>query len=209
MRNIDFGCRRGALCRWRSGVLCFCLILLLCLAAGCGQTKLTKQTVDGASTSIAIDLPFTLESAPQREAVPENPYITALTNRAVTQAKGMPFHLTQFTTFAIKRDALQAKGDAFAQQYREERVAAFLQAFEQNAQITENSRDMQDKDFHGKAGKVVVIQAKMKGEQETIKAAFLPLDDEYWFVVIAYPKEHEEDDGKLADKIFASIEAQP
>lgn len=209
MRNIDFGCRRGALCRWRSGVLCFCLILLLCLAAGCGQTKLTKQTVDGASTSIAIDLPFTLESAPQREAVPENPYITALTNRAVTQAKGMPFHLTQFTTFAIKRDALQAKGDAFAQQYREERVAAFLQAFEQNAQITENSRDMHDKDFHGKAGKVVVIQAKMKGEQETIKAAFLPLDDEYWFVVIVYPKEHEEDDGKLADKIFASIEAQP
>ncbi len=208
MRKIDVWEKMGNARNGKTAVLCLCLVLLLALLAGCGQAKLTKQNVDGAATSIAIDLPFTLESAPQQEQVPENPYITALTQRSITQAKGMPFHLTQFTTFAIKKDALQAKGDAFVQKYQEERVAAFLQVFEQNAQITETSRDIQKKDFHGKAGNVAVIQAKMKGEQETIKAAFVPLDDEYWFVVIAYPKEHEDDYGKLADKIFDSIEPQ-
>ena len=39
-----------------------------------------------------------------------------------------------------------------------------------------------------------------------MKVVFLPLPEEYWFIAIAYPKEHEDDQGKLADKIISSIQ---
>lgn len=41
-----------------------------------------------------------------------------------------------------------------------------------------------------------------------IKVVFLPLPEEYWFIAFAYPKEHESDQGKLADKIIESIQVK-
>ena len=183
-------------------------LLVLAMAAlmlGCGQAKLTLQEVKGGATSLQMDLPFTLEQQPKEEAAKSNDYVKSITDSRVTQAKGMEFHLMQFTTYVMNTDKLKSDAASKAQ-FEKKALDGYLIAFEQNAKATETSRDAKSITISGKDASVTTVQCKMRGEDETLKVVFLPLPEEYWFIAIAYPKEHEDDQGKLADKIISSIQ---
>ena len=182
--------------------------LVLAMAAlllGCGQAKLTSQEVKGGATSLQMDLPFTLEQQPKEEAAKSNDYVKSITDSRVTQAKGMDFHLMQFTTYVMNTDKLKSDAASKAQ-FEKKALDGYLTAFEQNAKAKETSRDAKSITISGKDASVTTVQCKMRGEDETLKVVFLPLPEEYWFIAIAYPKEHEDDQGKLADKIISSIQ---
>lgn len=183
-------------------------LLVLAMAAlllGCGQAKLTSQEVKGGATSLQMDLPFTLEQQPKEEAAKSNDYVKFITDSRVTQAKGMDFHLMQFTTYVMNTDKLKSDVASKAQ-FEKKALDGYLTAFEQNAKAKETSRDAKNIQISGKDASVTTVQCKMRGEDETLKVVFLPLPEEYWFIAIAYPKEHEDDQGKLADKIISSIQ---
>lgn len=183
-------------------------LLVLAMAAlllGCGQAKLTSQEVKGGATSLQMDLPFTLEQQPKEEAAKSNDYVKSITDSRVTQAKGMDFHLMQFTTYVMNTDKLKSDAASKAQ-FEKKALDGYLTAFEQNAKAKETSRDAKNIQISGKDASVTIVQCKMRGEDETLKVVFLPLPEEYWFIAIAYPKEHEDDQGKLADKIISSIQ---
>lgn len=183
-------------------------LLALAMAAlllGCGQAKLTSQEVKGGATSLQMDLPFTLEQQPKEEAAKSNDYVKFITDSRVTQAKGMDFHLMQFTTYVMNTDKLKSDAASKAQ-FEKKALDGYLTAFEQNAKAKETSRDAKNIQISGKDASVTTVQCKMRGEDETLKVVFLPLPEEYWFIAIAYPKEHEDDQGKLADKIISSIQ---
>ena len=183
-------------------------LLVLAMAAlllGCGQAKLTSQEVRGGATSLQMDLPFTLEQQPKEEAAKSNDYVKSITDSRVTQAKGMDFHLMQFTTYVMNTDKLKSDAASKAQ-FEKKALDGYLTAFEQNAKAKETSRDAKNIQISGKDASVTTVQCKMRGEDETLKVVFLPLLEEYWFIAIAYPKEHEDDQGKLADKIISSIQ---
>lgn len=175
------------------------------LLLGCGQAKLTSQEVKGGATSLQMDLPFTLEQQPKEEAAKSNDYVKSITDSRVTQAKGMDFHLMQFTTYVMNTDKLKSDVASKAQ-FEKKALDGYLTAFEQNAKAKETSRDAKNIQISGKDASVTTVQCKMRGEDETLKVVFLPLPEEYWFIAIAYPKEHEDDQGKLADKIISSIQ---
>lgn len=175
------------------------------LLLGCGQAKLTSQEVKGGATSLQMDLPFTLEQQPREEAAKSNDYVKSITDSRVTQAKGMDFHLMQFTTYVMNTDKLKSDATSKAQ-FEKKALDGYLTAFEQNAKAKETSRDAKNIQISGKDASVTTVQCKMRGEDETLKVVFLPLPEEYWFIAIAYPKEHEDDQGKLADKIISSIQ---
>ena len=175
------------------------------LLLGCGQAKLTSQEVKGGVTSLQMDLPFTLEQQPKEEAAKSNDYVKSITDSRVTQAKGMDFHLMQFTTYVMNTDKLKSDAASKAQ-FEQKALDGYLTAFEQNAKAKETSRDAKNIKISGKDASVTTVQCKMRGEDETLKIVFLPLPEEYWFIAIAYPKEHEDDQGKLADKIIGSIQ---
>lgn len=183
-------------------------LLVLAMAAlllGCGQAKLTSQEVKGGATSLQMDLPFTLEQQPKEEAAKSNDYVKFITDSRVTQAKGMDFHLMQFTTYVMNTDKLKSDAASKAQ-FEKKALDGYLTAFEQNAKAKETSRDAKNIQISGKDASVTTVQCKMRGEDETLKVVFLPLPEEYWFIAIAYPMEHEDDQGKLADKIISSIQ---
>ena len=183
-------------------------LLVLAMAAlllGCGQAKLTSQEVRGGATSLQMDLPFTLEQQPKEEAAKSNDYVKSITDSRVTQAKGMDFHLMQFTTYVMNTDKLKSDAASKAQ-FEKKALDGYLTAFEQNAKAKETSRDAKNIQISGKDASVTTVQCKMRGEDGTLKVVFLPLPEEYWFIAIAYPKEHEDDQGKLADKIISSIQ---
>ena len=183
-------------------------LLALAMAAlllGCGQAKLTSQEVKGGATRLQMDLPFTLEQQPKEEAAKSNDYVKSITDSRVTQAKGMDFHLMQFTTYVMNTDKLKSDAASKAQ-FEQKALDGYLTAFEQNAKAKETSRDAKNIQISGKDASVTTVQCKMRGEDETLKVVFLPLPEEYWFIAIAYPKEHEDDQGKLADKIISSIQ---
>lgn len=183
-------------------------LLALAMAAlllGCGQAKLTSQEVRGGATSLQMDLPFTLEQQPKEEAAKSNDYVKSITDSRVTQAKGMDFHLMQFTTYVMNTDKLKSDAASKAQ-FEKKALDGYLTAFEQNAKAKETARDAKSITISGKDASVTTVQCKMRGEDETLKVVFLPLPEEYWFIAIAYPKEHEDDQGKLADKIISSIQ---
>lgn len=183
-------------------------LLVLAMAAlllGCGQAKLTSQEVRGGATRLQMDLPFTLEQQPKEEAAKSNDYVKSITDSRVTQAKGMDFHLMQFTTYVMNTDKLKSDAASKAQ-FEKKALDGYLTAFEQNAKAKETSRDAKNIQISGKDASVTTVQCKMRGEDETLKVVFLPLPEEYWFIAIAYPKEHEDDQGKLADKIISSIQ---
>ena len=175
------------------------------LLLGCGQAKLTSQEVKGGATSLQMDLPFTLEQQPKEEAAKSNDYVKSIADSRVTQAKGMDFHLMQFTTYVMNTDKLKSDVASKAQ-FEKKALDGYLTAFEQNAKAKETSRDAKNIQISGKDASVTTVQCKMRGEDETLKVVFLPLPEEYWFIAIAYPKEHEDDQGKLADKIISSIQ---
>lgn len=175
------------------------------LLLGCGQAKLTSQEVKGGATSLQMDLPFTLEQQPKEEAAKSNDYVKSITDSRVTQAKGMDFHLMQFTTYVMNTDKLKSDAASKAQ-FEKKALDGYLTAFEQNAKAKETSRDAKSITISGKDASVTTVQCKMRGEDETLKVVFLPLPEEYWFIAIAYPKEHEDDQGKLANKIISSIQ---
>lgn len=175
------------------------------LLLGCGQAKLTSQEVKGGATSLQMDLPFTLEQQPKEEAAKSNDYVKSITDSRITQAKGMDFHLMQFTTYVMNTDKLKSDAASKAQ-FEKKALDGYLTAFEQNAKAKETSRDAKNIQISGKDASVTTVQCKMRGEDETLKVVFLPLPEEYWFIAIAYPKEHEDDQGKLADKIISSIQ---
>lgn len=175
------------------------------LLLGCGQAKLTSQEVKGGATSLQMDLPFTLEQQPKEEAAKSNDYVKSITDSRVTQAKGMDFHLMQFTTYVMNTDKLKSDAASKAQ-FEKKALDGYLTAFEQNAKAKETSRDAKNIQISGKDASVTTVQCKMRGEDETLKVVFLPLLEEYWFIAIAYPKEHEDDQGNLADKIISSIQ---
>lgn len=175
------------------------------LLLGCGQAKLTSQEVKGGATRLQMDLPFTLEQQPKEEAAKSNDYVKSITDSRVTQAKGMDFHLMQFTTYVMNTDKLKSDAASKAQ-FEKKALDGYLTAFEQNAKAKETSRDAKSITISGKDASVTTVQCKMRGEDETLKVVFLPLPEEYWFIAIAYPKEHEDDQGKLADKIISSIQ---
>lgn len=175
------------------------------LLLGCGQAKLTSQEVKGGATSLQMDLPFTLEQQPKEEAAKSNDYVKSITDSRVTQAKGMDFHLMQFTTYVMNTDKLKSDAASKAR-FEKKALDGYLTAFEQNAKAKETSRDAKNIQISGKDASVTTVQCKMRGEDETLKVVFLPLPEEYWFIAIAYPKEHEDDQGKLADKIISSIQ---
>ena len=175
------------------------------LLLGCGQAKLTSQEVKGGATSLQMDLPFTLEQQPKEEAAKSNDYVKSITDSRVTQAKGMDFHLMQFTTYVMNTDKLKSDAASKAQ-FEKKALDGYLTAFEQNAKAKETSRDAKSITISGKDASVTTVQCKMRGEDETLKVVCLPLPEEYWFIAIAYPKEHEDDQGKLADKIISSIQ---
>ncbi len=180
-------------------------LVMAALLLGCGQAKLTSQEVKGGVSSLQMDLPFTLEQQPKEEAAKSNDYVKFITDSRVTQAKGMDFHLMQFTTYVMNTDKL--KSDAASKvQFEQKALDGYLTAFEQNAKAKETSRDAKNIKISGKDASVTTVQCKMRGEDETLKVVFLPLPEEYWFIAIAYPKEHEDDQGKLADKIIGSIQ---
>ena len=146
-----------------------------------------------------------MEQQPKEEAAKSNDYVKSITDSRVTQAKGMDFHLMQFTTYVMNTDKL--KSDAASKvQFEQKALDGYLTAFEQNAKAKETSRDAKNIKISGKDASVTTVQCKMRGEDETLKVVFLPLPEEYWFIAIAYPKEHEDDQGKLADKIIGSIQ---
>ena len=183
-------------------------LLALAMAAlllGCGQAKLTSQEVKGGVTSLQMDLPFTLEQQPKEDAAKSNDYVKSISDCRVTQAKGMDFHLMQFTTYVMNTDKLKSDAASKAQ-FEKKALDGYLTAFEQNAKAKETSRDAKSITISGKDASVTTVQCKMRGEDETLKVVFLPLPEEYWFIAIAYPKEHEDDQGKLADKIISSIQ---
>ena len=194
------------------------MVLALCLLVlGCGQAKLTTQEVKGGATTLQMDLPFTLEQQPKEETAKSNDYVKSITDSRITQAKGMDFHLMQFTTYVMNADKL--KNDAAskaiiaaieklnsAATFEQKALDGYLTAFEQKAKARESSRDTKSITISGKDASVTTVQCKMRGENEVIKVVFLPLPEEYWFVAFAYPKEHEDDQGKLADKIISSIQ---
>lgn len=180
-------------------------LVMAALLLGCGQAKLTSQEVKGGATSLQMDLPFTLEQQPKEEAAKSNDYVKSITDSRVTQAKGMEFHLMQFTTYVMNTDKLKSDAASKAQ-FEKKALDGYLIAFEQNAKATETSRDAKSITISGKDASVTTVQCKMRGEDETLKVVFLPLPEEYWFIAIAYPKEHEDDQGKLADKIISSIQ---
>ena len=185
------------------------MVLALCLLVlGCGQAKLTTQEVKGGATTLQIDLPFTLEQQAKEAAAQNNKYVTKITDNRITQAKGMDFHLTQFTTYVMNQEAMKAdnKGEDSQKKFEQKALDGYLTAFEKNANATEKTRDAKNITISGKDATVTTVQCKMKGEDETLKVVFLPLPEEYWFIAFAYPKEHEDDQGKLADKIIASIQ---
>lgn len=180
-------------------------LVMASLLLGCGQAKLTSQEVKGGVTSLQMDLPFTLEQQPKEEAAKSNDYVKSITDSRVTQAKGMDFHLMQFTTYVMNTDKLKSDAASKAQ-FEKKALDGYLTAFEQNAKAKETSRDAKNIQISGKDASVTIVQCKMRGEDETLKVVFLPLPEEYWFIAIAYPKEHEDDQGKLADKIISSIQ---
>lgn len=180
-------------------------LVMASLLLGCGQAKLTSQEVKGGATSLQMDLPFTLEQQPKEEAAKSNDYVKSITDSRVTQAKGMDFHLMQFTTYVMNTDKLKSDAASKAQ-FEQKALDGYLTAFEQNAKAKETSRDAKNIKISGKDASVTTVQCKMRGEDETLKVVFLPLPEEYWFIAIAYPKEHEDDQGKLADKIISSIQ---
>lgn len=180
-------------------------LIMAALLLGCGQAKLTSQEVKGGATSLQMDLPFTLEQQPKEEAAKSNDYVKSITDSRVTQAKGMDFHLMQFTTYVMNTDKLKSDAASKAQ-FEQKALDGYLTAFEQNAKAKETSRDAKNIKISGKDANVTTVQCKMRGEDETLKVVFLPLPEEYWFIAIAYPKEHEDDQGKLADKIISSIQ---
>lgn len=180
-------------------------LVMASLLLGCGQAKLTSQEVKGGVTSLQMDLPFTLEQQPKEEAAKSNDYVKSITDSRVTQAKGMDFHLMQFTTYVMNTDKLKSDAASKAQ-FEQKALDGYLTAFEQNAKAKETSRDAKNIKISGKDASVTTVQCKMRGEDETLKVVFLPLPEEYWFIAIAYPKEHEDDQGKLADKIISSIQ---
>jgi uncharacterized GH25 family protein len=180
-------------------------LVMAALLLGCGQAKLTSQEVKGGVTSLQMDLPFTLEQQPKEEAAKSNDYVKSITDSRVTQAKGMDFHLMQFTTYVMNTDKLKSDAASKAQ-FEQKALDGYLTAFEQNAKAKETSRDAKNIKISGKDASVTTVQCKMRGEDETLKIVFLPLPEEYWFIAIAYPKEHEDDQGKLADKIIGSIQ---
>ncbi|WP_440329509.1 hypothetical protein [Mitsuokella multacida] len=181
------------------------VLAMAVLLLGCGQAKLTSQEVKGGATSLQMDLPFTLEQQPKEEAAKSNDYVKSITDSRVTQAKGMDFHLMQFTTYVMNTDKLKSDAASKAQ-FEKKALDGYLTAFEQNAKAKETSRDAKNIQISGKDASVTTVQCKMRGEDETLKVVFLPLPEEYWFIAIAYPKEHEDDQGKLADKIISSIQ---
>ena len=181
------------------------VLVMASLLLGCGQAKLTSQEVKGGATSLQMDLPFTLEQQPKEEAAKSNDYVKSITDSRVTQAKGMDFHLMQFTTYVMNTDKLKSDAASKAQ-FEKKALDGYLTAFEQNAKAKETSRDAKSITISGKDASVTTVQCKMRGEDETLKVVFLPLPEEYWFIAIAYPKEHEDDQGKLADKIISSIQ---
>lgn len=181
------------------------VLVMASLLLGCGQAKLTSQEVKGGATSLQMDLPFTLEQQPKEEAAKSNDYVKSITDSRVTQAKGMDFHLMQFTTYVMNTDKLKSDAASKAQ-FEKKALDGYLTAFEQNAKAKETSRDAKNIQISGKDASVTTVQCKMRGEDETLKVVFLPLPEEYWFIAIAYPKEHEDDQGKLADKIISSIQ---
>lgn len=180
-------------------------LVMAALLLGCGQAKLTSQEVKGGVTSLQMDLPFTLEQQPKEEAAKSNDYVKSITDSRVTQAKGMDFHLMRFTTYVMNTDKLKSDAASKAQ-FEQKALDGYLTAFEQNAKAKETSRDAKNIKISGKDASVTTVQCKMRGEDETLKVVFLPLPEEYWFIAIAYPKEHEDDQGKLADKIIGSIQ---
>lgn len=180
-------------------------LVMAALLFGCGQAKLTSQEVKGGVTSLQMDLPFTLEQQPKEEAAKSNDYVKSITDSRVTQAKGMDFRLMQFTTYVMNTDKLKSDAASKAQ-FEQKALDGYLTAFEQNAKAKETSRDAKNIKISGKDASVTTVQCKMRGEDETLKVVFLPLPEEYWFIAIAYPKEHEDDQGKLADKIISSIQ---
>ena len=180
-------------------------LIMAALLLGCGQAKLTSQEVKGGVTSLQMDLPFTLEQQPKEEAAKSNDYVKSITDSRVTQAKGMDFHLMQFTTYVMNTDKLKSDAASKAQ-FEQKALDGYQTAFEQNAKAKETSRDAKNIKISGKDASVTTVQCKMRGEDETLKIVFLPLPEEYWFIAIAYPKEHEDDQGKLADKIIGSIQ---
>lgn len=180
-------------------------LIMAALLLGCGQAKLTSQEVKGGVTSLQMDLPFILEQQPKEEAAKSNDYVKSITDSRVTQAKGMDFHLMQFTTYVMNTDKLKSDAASKAQ-FEQKALDGYLTAFEQNAKAKETSRDAKNIKISGKDASVTTVQCKMRGEDETLKIVFLPLPEEYWFIAIAYPKEHEDDQGKLADKIIGSIQ---
>ena len=190
--------------RKRWGLVLLSVLAIMLFAAGCGQVKLTSQEVKGSVTSLQMDLPFTLEQQPQEQAA-QNPYVQSITSNMITQAKGMDFHLMQFTTYVMNTDKLKSDAASKAQ-FEKKALDGYLTAFEQNAKAKETSRDAKNIQISGKDASVTTVQCKMRGEDETLKVVFLPLPEEYWFIAIAYPKEHEDDQGKLADKIISSIQ---
>ena len=180
-------------------------VAMAALLLGCGQAKLTSQEVKGGVTSLQMDLPFTLEQQPKEETAKSNDYVKSITDSRITQAKGMDFHLMQFTTYVMNADKL--KNDAASKAtFEQKALDGYLTAFEQNAKARESSRDTKSITISGKDASVTTVQCKMRGENEVIKVVFLPLPEEYWFVAFAYPKEHEDNQGKLADKIISSIQ---
>lgn len=119
------------------------------LLLGCGQAKLTSQEVKGGVTSLQMDLPFTLEQQPKEEAAKSNDYVKSITDSRVTQAKGMDFHLMQFTTYVMNADKMKSDAQSKAQ-FEQKALNGYLTAFEQNAKASENSRDTRNITVSGK-----------------------------------------------------------
>ena len=66
------------------------IIMTCALMAGCGDAKLTTQTVQGTKTAIQIDLPFTLENQLKEEQIPQMAYIQSLSELRFPLAISFP-----------------------------------------------------------------------------------------------------------------------
>ena len=125
------------------------VVAMAALLLGCGQAKLTSQEVKGGVTSLQMDLPFTLEQQPKEETAKSNDYVKSITDSRITQAKGMDFHLMQFTTYVMNADKL--KNDAASKAtFEQKALDGYLTAFEQNAKARESSRDTKSITISGK-----------------------------------------------------------
>lgn len=189
------------------GLVLVSVLVILVFAAGCGQVTLTSQEVKGSMTSLQMDLPFTLEQQPQEQTT-QNPYVKSITNNMITQAKGMDFHMTQFTTYVLDQEAVQKAGTGEQAKLQDKILSSYLLSFEKHVKATEQSRESNALTIGDHEATVTTLYCKMKGEDEVIKVVFLPLPQEDWFISFAYPKEHEKDQGKLADQIIASIQVK-